>query len=115
MTLELFENSDKLTPARLQAFFDEEHAGPVPELRLFHFVDAVTAIQAWIESWEPDARVYLRCQNSDFTIGISTECEFYMDSVSQFLLLFGDADEIRAATEKETEYYYLHLEFDFTI
>ena len=38
-----------------------------------------------------------------------------MDSVSQFLLLFGDADEIRAATEKETEYYYLHLEFDFTI
>lgn len=38
-----------------------------------------------------------------------------MDSVSQFLLLFGDADEIRAATEEETEYYYLHLEFDFTI
>ena len=96
MTLELFENSDKLTPARLQAFFDEEHAGPVPELRLFHFVDAVTAIQAWIESWEPDARVYLRCQNSHSHVS-----RFMMTTSKASLKLPAPAYQSTMAAEKK--------------
>ena len=115
MTMELFEHDAKLTAAQLRAFLQGNQATSVSELRVAHFVECINYIAKYLFDYDPDARIYLQCKDGILTVGLSTECEFEPGNAQEFLTLFGDAVRIHATTEKETEYHYLHLEFDFKI